>query len=203
MSTNLTPGGNRGQSFPAEVLSGAEVRALMDACREGALGDRNRALIALMYRAGLRVSEALALRPVDVDPKAGTIRVLRGKGGKARTVGVDDTALRFVERWLEHRGRLELGGQVLLFCSLAGEPLEPASVRQSLRRCAARAGISKRVHPHGLRHTLAAELALEGVPVHVIQQTLGHSNVSVTSRYINHLAPHEVVAVARGREWVS
>ena len=202
MSTNLTPGGNRGQSFPAEVLSPAEVRALMDACREGALGDRNRALIALMYRAGLRVSEALALRPVDVDARAGTIRVLRGKGGKARTVGVDDTALRFLERWLAHRVKRSVPGE-RLFCSLSGEPLEPASVRQILRRCAARAGIGKRVHPHGLRHTLAAELALEGVPVHVIQQTLGHSNVSVTSRYINHLAPHEVVAVARGREWVT
>ena len=75
MTQNLRPGGNAGRSFPAEVLTPAEVRALMDACREGALGDRNRALIALMYRAGLRVSEALALRPVDVDARAGTIRV--------------------------------------------------------------------------------------------------------------------------------
>lgn len=202
MVENLRPGGNAGRSFPAEVLTPGEVRQLMDACRAGALGDRNRALIALMYRAGLRVSEALALHAKDVDARAGTIRVLRGKGGKARTVGVDDTALRFLERWLQHRESRSVSGE-RLFCSLSGDPLEPASVRQILRRAAARAGVGKRVHPHGLRHTLAAELALEGVPVHVIQQTLGHSNVSVTSRYINHLAPHEVVAVARGREWAS
>ena len=79
MTQNLRPGGNAGQSFPAEVLTPAEVRALMDACRAGALGDRNRALIALMYRAGLRVSEALALRPVDVDARALRRAELRAK----------------------------------------------------------------------------------------------------------------------------
>ncbi len=198
--SNLRPGGNRGQSFPAEVLTPAEVRSLMDACRQGALGDRNRALIAVLYRAGLRVSEALALKPQDVDASAGTIRVLRGKGGKARTVGVDDTALRFLERWLVHRAERSVSGAAL-FCSLSGDPLEPASVRQVLRRAASRAGIVKRVHPHGLRHTMAAELAAEGVPLPIIQGQLGHSNASVTSRYINHLSPTQVVEATRGRVW--
>lgn len=200
--SNLRPGGNKGQSFPAEVLTPAEVRALMDACRQGALGDRNRALIAVLYRAGLRVSEALALRPQDVDASAGTIRVLRGKGGKARTVGVDDTALRFLERWLAHRVERSVPGHVL-FSSLSGEPLETASVRQVLRRAAVRAGVVKRVHPHGLRHTMAAELAAEGVPVNVIQRQLGHASLSVTSRYLDHLSPTQVVEATRGRVWAA
>eukprot|EP00456_Euglypha_rotunda_P007810 TRINITY_DN1143_c1_g1_i1.p1 TRINITY_DN1143_c1_g1~~TRINITY_DN1143_c1_g1_i1.p1 ORF type:complete len:122 (-),score=22.36 TRINITY_DN1143_c1_g1_i1:27-392(-) len=63
------------------------------------------------------------------------------------------------------------------------------------------AGISKRVHFHGFRHTMASELAAEVVPMHVIQQQLGHSNLAVTSRYINHLNPQETIAAMKARSW--
>ncbi len=76
--------------FPAEVLTDDEVRALMKACKGPAFTvARHRALIALLYRGGLRISEALKLHPKDLDLEAGAVRVLWGKGGKARTVGVD------------------------------------------------------------------------------------------------------------------
>src|ERR1043165_8811793 len=96
--------------FPPEVLSDPEVRALLDAC--GAyhpIGLRNRALIALMYRAGLRVSEALALAPKDIDLASGTVRVLHGKGDVSRTVGLDPGACAVVARWLAERARADVG----------------------------------------------------------------------------------------------
>ncbi len=84
---------NRGRRFPAELLSEEEARALVRACSARApTGIRNRALINLLYRGGLRVSEALALMPKDVDQAAGTVTVLHGKGDRRRVVGIDPAA---------------------------------------------------------------------------------------------------------------
>jgi site-specific recombinase XerD len=193
---------NKGQRFPAEILTGDEVKALLGACSTRApTGVRNRALIATMYRGGLRISEALALRPKDLDRQAGTVRVLQGKGGKSRTVGFDPAAFGLIERWLDRRAELRINGRHRLFCTLDGKPLDPSYVRHLLPRLASKAGIEKRVHPHALRHTHAAELAREGVPLNVIQAQLGHSNVATTSRYLAHIAPAEVIRVMQGREW--
>jgi len=74
-------------------------------------------------------------------------------------------------------------------------------VRAMLPRLAQRAGMEKRVHPHGLRHTHAAELAQERFPVNLIQQQLGHANLSVSSRYLDHIAPQERVEALKAREW--
>ncbi len=68
-------------------------------------------------------------------------------------------------------------------------------------RLARRAGIDKRVHPHGLRHTRAAELAFEGVPMNVVQAQLGHSSLATTSRYLAHIAPAELVKAMQARTW--
>jgi site-specific recombinase XerD len=89
-------------------------------------------------------------------------------------VAADDGAVAVVQLWLAERARLGFNGRQKLFCTLAGGPLSSNQVRQMVKRRAARAGIDKRVHPHGLRHTHAAELVAEGVPVNVIQKQLGH-----------------------------
>ncbi len=193
---------NKGQRYPAEVLAPDEVRALLRACSSRApTGIRSRALLVVLYRGGLRISEALALKLKDLDGAAGTIRVLHGKGDRARTVGLDPTAFSVVERWLDHRAALGINSRALLFCTLRGKPLATAYVRTLLPRLAKRAGIEKRVHAHGLRHTHAAELAREGVPVNVIQAQLGHSSLATTDRYIRHLAPEELIKVMRERTW--
>ena len=84
---------NAGQRYPAEILNPDEVRGLIKACSNRApTGVRNRALIVLLYRAGCRISEALRLLPKDLDRAAGTATVLRGKGGKRRTIGLDPGA---------------------------------------------------------------------------------------------------------------
>ncbi len=190
--------------LPVEILTRDEVGALMRACnRRSPSGLRDRALIALLYGSGLRIAEALALRPRDVDLDAGTVRVHRGKGGKARTSGVEEGMAAVVREWMGLRAaRLALNGSVPIFCQITrgkvGEPLQQACVRQMLRRRATKAGIEKRVHAHGLRHSHAANLASAAIPLNVIQRQLGHSNVATTSRYIDHVAPADVVAAVRG-----
>jgi site-specific recombinase XerD len=193
---------NAGQRFPAEILTADEVRALIGACSKRApTGVRNRALLVVLYRGGLRISEALALKPKDVDAAAGTITVLHGKGDRRRTVGLDDGAFDVVARWLERRKGLGLSGRQPLFCTLEGRPLQSSYVRTLLPRLARKAAIDKRVHPHGLRHTHAAELAAEGKPVNLIQAQLGHTSLSTTDRYLRHIAPQQLIAAMREREW--
>ncbi len=193
---------NKGRRLPAELLSGEEVRALLRACSARApTGIRNRALIAVLYRGGLRISEALALLPKDVDSEQGALTVLHGKGDRRRAVGMDPAAFALLERWLDRRRAIGLSGRRPVFCTLAGEPLDSSYVRRLLPRLAAKAGVEKRVHPHGLRHAHAAELAAEGVPVNVVQQQLGHGSLATTDRYLRHIAPAERVAAIRAREW--
>ena len=193
---------NKGRTFPPEVLTEEEVRSLIRACSNRApTGIRNRALITVMYRGGLRLGETLALRPKDVDPDRGTITVLHGKGDRRRTVGVDPGAMAIVMRWVEARKQLGVDGRRPLFCTLQGGALKPSYVRTMLVRAAGKAGIEKRVHPHGLRHAHSYELMMEGVPVPVIQQQLGHASLATTDRYLRHVAPKQLVETMQRREW--
>ena len=96
--------GSRFRLAQAVQQTAAEVGRLLDACsRTAPTGLRNRALIVILWRGGLRVSEALALTPKDVDRNAGTLQVLDGKGGKQRMVALDPLAFGVIERWLEAR----------------------------------------------------------------------------------------------------
>jgi integrase len=196
------PHDGRPRRLPPEVLTAREVRLLLRACGPRSFaGARNRAMIALMYRAGLRVGEALALRPKDVDLEAGSARVLNGKGGRARTVGLDPGAVRIVRSWVRVRASTGLIGTHPLLCMRGGRPLSTAYVRVLLPRLGRLAGIEKRVHAHGLRHAHAAELRAEGVDVAVISRQLGHTSILTTIRYLDHLAPAAVLEAMRGREW--
>ena len=193
---------NKGRTFPPEVLTAQEVeRLIRSSSNRAPTGIRNRALVAVLYRSGLRISEALALYPKDVTHDTASISVLHGKGDKRRTAGIDLEALAILDRWLDRRRQLGLKGRQRIFCTLSGKPLQPSYVRAMLPRLARRAGIEKRVHAHGLRHTMAAELMAEGVPVNVIQAQLGHSSVATTSTYLQHIAPKQVLETMRGRSW--
>ena len=79
--------------------------------------------------------------------------------------------------------------------------MKASTLREQLKRYARKAGINKRVHPHGLRHTHAFELANEAIPLHVIQAQLGHSSLSMTSHYIDHLAPQQIFRAIAARQW--
>ncbi len=196
------PATNRGKTFPPEVYTPAEVQALIKACSTSAkTGVRNRALITILYRGGLRLAVALDLLPKDLDRASGTVRVLHGKGDKARTIGLDDGAFAVIERWLDIREALGISRRAPVFCTLEGQPVEPAYIRALLPRLGKLAGVEKRVHAHGLRHTHAFELAGEGVDLMTISAQLGHSNVATTDRYVRHLNPTRVVEVMRTRQF--
>lgn len=193
---------NKGRKLPPEVLTGQEVNALLAACSKRApTGIRNRALIAVLYRGQLRIGEALALKPKDLDRRVGTARVLHGKGDRARTVGLDSGAWALLELWLARRQKLGLSGRHPLFCTLDGRPVLPSYCRALFARLGRKAGIEKRVHPHGLRHTGAAELRSEGVDVGIISKQLGHSSIATTARYLDHISPAAVVDAMKQREW--
>ena len=199
---------NKGQKVPPEPLTTEEVERLIKAATDRyPTGRRNRALLVCLWRAGLRCQEVLDLKPSDIDTAAGTIRVLHGKGDKSRLVGLDTGAVALIRRWLDKRATLDLRDEPAkpaerrVFCTLTGRPIQSSYVRALLPRLAKRAGITKRVHPHGLRHSHAAELANEGTSLHVIRQQLGHSSLAVTDRYIQALQPVDVIEAMQQREW--
>jgi integrase/recombinase XerC len=191
---------NDGKHYPPEVMTPDEVAAIIGACSAKApTGIRNRALLTLLYRSGLRISEALALRPSDISLSEHTIRVLHGKGDKATTRGFHPSATDALARWIDTRRQLGIRSGPL-FCTLAGRPVYAQYVRNLLGRLAAEAGIEKRVHPHGFRHTFAVELERAGTPVTVVSKLLGHSSVAVTSRYLDHLTNHQAVTALEAVE---
>jgi len=176
----------------------------MKACSTRApTGVRNRALIAVLWRCGLRISEALSLELRNVDLDAGTVRVRHGKGDRSRTVGLDEQTAALLARWLDRRKKLGAGARAPIFCTLQGGRLDSSYVRRLLPRLARKAGIERRVHAHGLRHTYAAELAREGTAINVIRDALGHTSLAVTDRYLRDVAPTHVIDTMRARRWES
>jgi integrase/recombinase XerD len=191
-----------GRTFPPELLTPAEVAAMLSKCSMRApTGIRNRAMLMLLYRSGLRISELLALKPADIDLGKHSIRVLHGKGNKATVRGFHPSATDALARWLDKRRELGLnhnGNPV--FCTLDGGAIYSQYVRLLMQRLAAKSGIEKRVHPHGLRHTFAAELDAAGQPTTVISKLLGHSSVAVTARYLDHLTNAQAVSALEAVE---
>lgn len=184
--------------FPPEPLTTGEARALIGVCGPRCpTGLRNRALIVTLWRGGLRISEAIALHPRDLDN--GVLRIRKGKGGKYRTVALDPEAWAVLQAWLERKARMGIGGPV--FSTLHGKALLPSYVRNLFKRLGKRAGIAKRCHAHGLRHTFAAGLADEKVDIRIIQRALGHSSLGTTARYVDHLNPTAVIDALKSRTW--
>ena len=193
---------NKGRKLPPELLTPEEVRALLTACSSTApTGLRNRALVVTLYRAGLRLEEALTMLPADVDVAGGVIHVGHRTGGQEREAGIDAAALAIVRRWRQVRAALGIGAEAPLFCTLSGGPIHPAYVRQLLPRLAEKAGIKKRVHAQGLRYTHAAELAAEGMPAELIQAQLGHENLASTDRYLRRASTAERLEALQRRDW--
>jgi site-specific recombinase XerD len=193
---------DRGARLDADLLTPKEIESLMRQCsRRAPTGIRNRALIAVCWRCGLRIGEALALAVKDFEPDAGTLVVQRGKGGKRRVVGVDAGTVAVVSRWLELRGRRRNPTGGPLFCTLAGRPLDQSYVRHLLPRLARKANIERRVHAHGLRHAFAVDMVRSGAPLYVVRDALGHASIATTQVYLSRVGAHEAVEAMRNREW--
>jgi len=207
---------NRGRRFPARALSKDEVDSFLKSfSRRAPSAIRNRCLAVILYRCGCRISEALSLKPSDVDLKEATLYIREGKSrprtrkemaeGKPlkkqqRIVGLDALALEALERWMDvRRKRLGLNGTHKLFTTLRGNDLSSGYVRGAFARKAKKVGL-ERVNPHSLRHSYASELRREGVDLGVISQALGHSSLVTTHRYTRHLSPQEVLTATRSRD---
>jgi site-specific recombinase XerD len=195
--------GRKGTTLDADLLTNEEIELLMRQCsRRAPTGVRNRALIAVLWRCGLRIGEARGLAVKDIDPDSGTLVVQRGKGGKRRVVGVDSGTIALIGRWLELRRKLGLpAGGAPLFCSLAVKPLDLSYVRHLLPRLARKAGIERRAHAHGLRHAFAVDLVRGGAPLYVVRDALGHTSIATTQVYLSRVGAHEAVDAMRNRHW--
>ena len=144
-------------------------------------GHRVNALIMVLWRAGLRIQEALSLAETDLDQRRGSILVRHGKNDRRREVGMDAWGWSALEPWLADRVELPVGP---LFCVIdgptRGRAWSASAARTELRRLALKAGIRRRLAPHQLRHAHAVELLHEGIPLPLIQRQLGHSHLSTT-----------------------
>ncbi|MDA7979546.1 MAG: site-specific integrase [Pirellulales bacterium] len=194
--------GNKGKTFETSVLTAEEVTSLMDACSKRApTGKRDRALICFLWRSQLRISEALRLKPSDIQPD-GTVRVQIGKGKKYRTVAVDQKCLDVLAVWMEARSHLDgVNGRQPVFCTLRGGKIATAQIREKLPKLAAKAGIEKRVHAHGLRRTGASEMVDEGISLLDIKEQLGHSSIATTDKYVQSINPKARLERMKQREW--
>jgi integrase/recombinase XerC len=148
------------------------------------LGQRDRALLELLYASGLRVSELVNLKLEQIDLETNEIRVW-GKGSKERVVLMGEPAAEALKNYLEH-GRAKLLGEKKnksLLLNRYGQRLPERSVQKILQQYAKKSGIGKRVHPHMLRHTFATHLLDGGADLRVVQELLGHARLSSTQIY--------------------
>jgi integrase len=194
------PPRNKGLRYPADPPKVEEIIAVMRGAGDRAHGRRLRALIVLLWRAGLRIHEALALTEGDLDQRRGSLVIRRGKGGRRREVGLDTWGWDVLRPWLELRPELPVGA---LLCVISGTTCgrhwSPAAARADLRRTAAAVGVRRRFAPHQLRHAHAVEMAREGVPLIVIQRQLGHSNLGITSVYLQGIDSGEIIETVHAR----
>ncbi len=142
---------------------------------------RFRAMIEIMYAAGLRVSEAVALRKDGLDFNLGYVKV-RGKGSKERIVPVDKTALTFLRKYVEVFEK-KIAGSEYLFPNNSGKPLGRKGFWKRLKNYAKTAGIEKNITPHVIRHSFASHLLEGGADLRSIQELLGHSSITTTQIY--------------------
>jgi site-specific recombinase XerD len=194
------PPRNNGLRYPANPPKIEEIIAVRRKAGDDARGRRLRGLIVVLWRAGLRIQEALALAESDLDHGRGALLVRRGKGGRRREVGMDTWGWDELQPWLALRVELPVGP---LFCVLndrtRGREWSSAGARTELRRTAVTAGVRRRFAPHQLRHAHAVEMAHEGVPLVVIQRQLGHSNLRITSVYLQGIDNAEIINAVHAR----
>jgi site-specific recombinase XerD len=191
---------NKGMQYPPDPPRPEEIIVVMRQAGHDRHGLRLRALIAVLWRAGLRISEALALNETDIDTARGSLLIRHGKGDKRREAGMDQFGFEQLAAWLTHRMSLPVGP---LFCVIdgptRGRRWAASAARCELRQVAADAGVRRRFAPHQLRHAHAVELAREGVAVNMIQRQLGHTDLGTTSTYLQGIDPSEIIDAVRSR----
>jgi len=183
--------------FPA-TLSETQVESLLVAPdHEKPLGQRDRAMLEVLYATGLRVSELVTLRMDRISLNEGLVRVL-GKGSKERVVPIGEEARDWLQRYLAEGRPLLLQGRTTdaVFVTAHAAPMSRQMFWLLVKRYAQRAGLSAPLSPHGLRHAFATHLLNHGADLRVVQMLLGHADISTTQIY-THIARQRLKALHR------
>ncbi len=141
-------------------------------------GLRNLCMLRVMLNAGLRLSEIIHLAPADLDVDAGELVVRRSTGEPGRTLWLGEEDREFIDRWQTIKPESEY-----LFCTLKGDILKDRYVREMVKRLGRKAGITKNIFPHTMRHTFAADLYAKTRDIRIVQKALGHVDLSTTMIY--------------------
>lgn len=186
-----------GRRLP-KVLDVGEILRLVDAPDATTFrGKRDRAMLHVLYGAGLRVSEVVGLRVADVERRKGIVRPL-GKGGKRRLVPLGEVALEALDAYLAARqAEPRAAAAIVLFVSRNGRPLTRQAVWKQVVRYARAVGIAKPSSPHKLRHSFATHLLEGGADLRSVQALLGHADITTTEVYTHLADDHVRAAYAR------
>ena len=192
---------NKGRRYPADPPMVDEIVAVMRQAGDSRHGRRMRGLVVVLWRAGVRIHEALSLAETDLNERRGSLLIQHGKGDRRREVGMDPWAWSVLVDWTKDRTELPPGP---LFCVIDGPTRGRAwcatAVRAELRHLAVEAGVRRRFAPHQLRHAHAVELLHDGIPLPLIQRQLGHAYLSTTGTYLEGISSEEIIAAIHGRK---
>lgn len=169
-----------------KTLSEAQVEALLGAPDlDTARGLRDRAMLELLYATGLRVSELVSLKTLDVSMSDGVVRVVQGKGGKDRLVPLGAEAAHWLQRYLAQARPALAGARAsdALFVTARAQAMSRQAFWQLVKKYARRAGVLAPLSPHVLRHAFATHLLNHGADLRVVQLLLGHADISTTQIY--------------------
>ena len=180
-----------------QVLNERDTAALVEAddsmnaraCR------RDRAILEVLYSAGLRVSELTGLDWRDIDEELGLVMIRSGKGGKDRLVPIGEPALDALRAWRAAMPGTPSADRPVI-TNLRGSRLTPRAVQNIVARRLVQAGLNTPITPHGLRHSFATHMLNAGADLRSIQEMLGHSNLTTTQRY-THVSVHHLKEVYR------
>lgn len=183
--TTLLEAPRVGRKLP-DYLSESEVDQMITSIDRSTLeGERNRAILEVLFACGLRVSELIHLRLSDYFPKEGILRVI-GKGDKERLVPIHPYAIEVLDHYL-HQVRvhqeIKYGEEDIVFLSKRGKRLARSTVFTFIKELAEKAGIRKNIGPHTFRHSFATALVNNGADLRVVQQLLGHESITTTEIY--------------------
>lgn len=180
-----------------------EVGQLLDVNEDDPLSIRDRAMMEVMYGAGLRLAELVGINLKDVLGRQGEIRVI-GKGDKERKAPFSGLAKEWVDKWLKVRGELASPGETALFVSKLGTRISHRSVQKRMEEWGKKQSVASHISPHKLRHSFATHVLESSQNLRAVQELLGHENISTTQMYTHldfqHLAQAYDQAHPRARK---
>jgi len=172
----------RAQKKLPDTLNVDEIEQLLSTMPENALGRRDKAIIELIYSAGMRLSELTGVNVIDVTRATDMISVT-GKGKKQRLVPVGRKAKAAIKDWLNIRSSLANANEAGLFVSQRGTRISPRTIQARLEYWSRRSGLDRKLHPHMLRHSFASHILESSGDLRAVQELLGHANISTTQIY--------------------